>query len=186
LNDEGKRLLKIIGHSAIKMADLIDCLLKFSRLGRKEVIKVTIDMNFLIAEIVEGFETVQVNKDLRWKVGELLPAKGDKELLRQVLINLISNAIKYSSKREQPEIEIGCQIKNTEVTYYVKDNGAGFDMNHKDKLFGVFQRLHTESEFEGIGIGLAIVQRIVTRHGGTIWPEGEVDKGAAFYFSLPK
>jgi signal transduction histidine kinase len=185
LNGEGKHLLETIGRSATKMTNLIDCLLKFSSLGRKEVTKVSIDTNLLVAEIVGEFETAQLNKNLRWKVGELLPMNGDKELLRQVLINLISNAIKYSAKRDQPEIEIGCQFNDKVVTYYVKDNGAGFDMKYKDKLFGVFQRLHEDDEYEGIGIGLAIVQRIIARHGGTIWAEGEVDKGAAFYFSLP-
>ncbi|EMF83267.1 GHKL domain protein [Leptospira weilii serovar Topaz str. LT2116] len=111
---------------------------------------------------------------------------GDAELLKQVLINLISNAIKYSSKKENPKVEIGCLEKEKEVTYYVKDNGAGFSMQYVNKLFGVFQRLHENSEFEGIGIGLAIVQRIVLRHGGRVWAEGEVDQGATFYFSLPR
>jgi two-component system sensor histidine kinase/response regulator len=185
LNGEGKQLLHTIGQSAIKMTNLIDCLLKFSRLGRKEVTKVSVDMNILVAEIVDEIKTAQLNKNVRWKIGELLPVEGDKELLRQVLTNLISNAIKYSAKRDQPEVEIGCQLNHKLVTYFIKDNGAGFNMKYKDKLFGVFQRLHEDDEYEGIGIGLAIVQRIVTRHGGTIWAEGEVDKGATFYFSVP-
>jgi two-component system sensor histidine kinase/response regulator len=185
LNGEGRHLLKTIGQSATKMTVLIDSILKFSRLGRKEVTKASIDINLLVAEIVGEFEAAQANKNVRFKVGELSPVKGDRELLRQVLINLIANAIKYSAKRPQPEVEIGCELNGSVVTYYVKDNGAGFDMKNKDKLFGVFQRLHGDDEYEGIGIGLAIVQRIVTRHGGAIWAEGEVDNGAAFYFSLP-
>jgi signal transduction histidine kinase len=185
LNDEGKRLLYRIGKSATKMTTLIDCLLNLSKLGRTEMTKVGIDMNLLAAEIVEEFQTARSNDNLRWIVGELLPVKGDKELLRQVLLNLISNAVKYSAKKDKPEVEIGCQLNDKVVTYYVKDNGAGFNMKYKDKLFGVFQRLHKDDEFEGAGIGLAIVQRIITRHGGTIWAEGEVDNGAAFYFSLP-
>ena len=185
LNDEGKRLLYRIGRSASKMTNLIDCLLDLSKLGRKEMTKVSIDMNLLVAEMIEEFETAHLNEEFRWKVGELLPVIGDKELLRQVLLNLISNAIKYSAKRDKPEVEIGCQLNGEVVTYYVKDNGAGFNMKYKDKLFGVFERLHKDDEFEGVGIGLAIVQRIITRHGGTIWAEGEVDKGAVFYFSLP-
>lgn len=116
----------------------------------------------------------------------LLPIMGDAELLKQVLINLISNAIKYSSKKENPKVEIGCLEEEKEITYYVKDNGAGFSMQYVNKLFGVFQRLHENSEFEGIGIGLAIVQRIVLRHGGRVWAEGEVDQGATFYFALPR
>ena len=186
LNDEGKSLLCRIGKNAIKMTALIDCLLNLSTLGRKEMTKVSIDMNLLVAEIVEDYETAHLNENLRWKIGELLPVDGDKELLRQVWRNLISNAIKYSGKRDKPEVEISCQLNDTVVTYAVKDNGAGFNMKYKDKLFGVFQRLHKEEEFEGAGIGLTIVQRIIMRHGGTVWAEGEVDKGAVFHFSLPR
>ena len=120
-----------------------------------------------------------------WSIGNLLPTQGDTELLKQVFLNLLSNAVKYSSKKDKPEVELGSHADDKGVIYYVKDNGAGFNMDYKNKLFGVFQRLHLTSEFEGIGIGLAIVQRIVSRHGGRVWAEGEVDKGATFYFSLP-
>jgi two-component system sensor histidine kinase/response regulator len=185
LDDEGERMLNIIIESSSKMNGLIDSLLNFSRLGRGQLTKVIVDMNKLVSTIIEELETIQVNKNLRWNIRELSPAKGDAKLLKQVFFNLISNAIKYSAKKDNPEIEISCQLNPQEVTYYVKDNGAGFKMEYKNKLFGVFQRLHGDSEFEGTGIGLAIVQRIVVRHGGSVWGEGEVDKGATFYFSLP-
>jgi two-component system sensor histidine kinase/response regulator len=185
LDDEGKRILnKIIGN-ALKMNILIDSLLNFSRLGRKELTKVSIDINMLVAKAIEELKTEQLNKNLSWNIRELLPVDGDMELVKQVFLNLISNAIKYSSKKDKPEVEIGCELNHQEVTYYVKDNGAGFNMDYKDKLFGVFQRFHNTNEFEGVGIGLAIVQRIVVRHGGCVWAEAEVDKGATFHFSLP-
>jgi two-component system, sensor histidine kinase and response regulator len=119
-------------------------------------------------------------------VENLSPIKGDVNLIKQVWINLISNAVKFSSTRKKAEIIIGCQEKNGSCVYYIRDNGVGFDMKYVDKLFGVFQRLHTREAFEGTGIGLATVQRIVHRHGGRVWAEGEVDNGATFYFSLSK
>ena len=167
------------------MSRLIDSLLIFSKLGRKEITKVSMDINVLVAETIEELKAEQFNKNLNWNICELLPVKGDISLVKQVFLNLISNAIKYSAKKDMPEIEIGCELNHQEVTYYVKDNGAGFNMDNTNKLFGVFQRFHDASEFEGIGIGLAIVERIVVRHGGSVWAEAEVDKGATFYFSLP-
>ena len=184
-DDEGKRVLNKIIESSLKMSRLIDSLLNFSQLGRKEITKVSMDINVLVAETIEELKAEQFNKNLNWNICDLLPVKGDMLLLKQVFVNLISNAIKYSAKKDMPEIEIGCELNHQEVIYYVKDNGAGFNMEYKDKLFGVFQRLHDTTEFEGIGIGLAIVQRIVVRHGGCVWAEAEVDKGATFYFSLP-
>jgi len=185
LDDNGKLMLSKIIENTLKMSGLIDCILNFSRLGRKGVTKVCINMNALVAKISEGFKTELLNEKLTWNIRELLPANGNIELLTQVYLNLISNAIKYSAKKNKPEIEIGCQPEGERVTYYIKDNGAGFDMRYKDKLFGVFQRLHEYDEFEGIGIGLATVQRIVAQHDGLVWAEGEIDKGATFYFSLP-
>lgn len=185
LDDEGKRILNTIIENTLKMSNLIDSLLNFSRLGRKEMTKVDINMNLLVADTIKECKTEEVNKNTEWKIQELLPVNGDLHLLKQVFCNLISNALKYSSKKDQPEIEIGCQPAHDEITYYVKDNGTGFNMDYKDKLFGVFQRLHNDKDFKGIGIGLALVQRIVTRHGGRVWAEGKVNKGAAFYFSLP-
>jgi two-component system sensor histidine kinase/response regulator len=184
LDAESKRLLNSIIRNALKMSSLIDSLLNLSQLGRKEINKVTIDMNMLVAKILDEFKSDTFNESLNLITLELLPAEGDVELVTQVYVNLISNAIKYSSKKDKPEVEIGCQLNDKEVIYYVKDNGVGFDMNYENKLFGVFQRLHNVNEFEGIGIGLAIVQRIVVRHGGRVWAKAEVDKGATFYFSL--
>lgn len=166
------------------MGELIDDLLAFSRMGRKEVVRLPIDFNKLIEPIVTSRENM-AEKDMRITVNPLLPAQGDPALLLQVYINLISNAIKYSSKKETSEVEIGSFEKEDEYVYYVKDNGAGFDMQYVHKLFNVFQRLH-DDEFEGTGVGLAIVQRIVVKHGGKVWAEGKIDEGATFYFSLPK
>ena len=184
LDEEGKRQLHIIKHNAEKMGQLIDDLLSFSRLGRKEMQTTDINMN----ELVEG-ALIEINKTTthhaKIKIGQLHPLKSDYALMNQVMINLISNAIKYSSKKEAPVVEINSELAANEVIFAVKDNGAGFDMRYVDKLFGVFQRLHTADEFEGAGVGLAIVQRITNKHGGRAWAEGKVDKGATFYFSIP-
>ena len=184
LDDEGNRMLNTIIENTLKMSTLIDSLLNFSRLGRREMTKVNIDMNLLVTDTLKECSTGE-DKKTDWKIQELLPVKGDLHLMKQVFCNLISNAIKYSAKKDKPEIEIGCQPAGKEVIYYVKDNGAGFNMDYQNKLFGVFQRLHNDKDFKGIGIGLALVQRIITRHGGRVWAEGEIDKGATFYCSLP-
>ncbi|SFD88250.1 His Kinase A (phospho-acceptor) domain-containing protein [Chitinophaga sp. CF118] len=185
LNVDENRMLNKIWENALNMNNLIDCLLDFSRLGRKGVTKSSINMNELVMKAIEEFKAELVTKKISWNIREILPVKGNKELLTQVYINLISNAIKYSAKKDEPIIEIGCQVGDKEISYYVKDNGAGFDMDYKDKLFGVFQRLHLPGDFEGIGIGLAIVKRIIEQHSGRVWAEGETGKGATFYFSLP-
>lgn len=182
LDEEGERILGLVIENSVKMGSLIDSLLLLSKLGKKDMRKNPINMNELVNKILEEFQEDLKKGKLELKVKDLPPIMGDAELLKQVLINLISNAIKYSSKKENPKIEIGYLEKEKEITYYVKDNGAGFSMQYVNKLFGVFQRLHENSEFEGIGIGLAIVQRIVLRHGGRVWAEGEVDQGATFYF----
>ncbi len=184
LDEEGMRLLSVVKYNAKKMGTLIDDLLAFSRLGKKEVQKTNIDMN----ELAEG-ALLELNKSLEHKaevkIGKLHPVQADYALFDQVFINLISNAIKYSSKKEKPVIEIKSEQKNGEVIYSVKDNGVGFNMKYVHKLFGVFQRLHTMEEFEGTGVGLAIVQRIVNKHGGKIWAEAKPNEGAIFYFSVP-
>ncbi|MEG9328456.1 ATP-binding protein [Salinimicrobium catena] len=184
LEDEAQRLLNKIIRSALKMSNLIDSLLSLSRLGRNPASNRSVNMNALVQKVLRDFEKIQDQENIEIKVEHLPVAKGDQELLRQVYVNLISNALKYSSNRDNPIIEIGSSIKDGVVVYYVKDNGAGFNMDYKDKLFGVFQRLHGAQEFEGVGIGLAIVKRIINRHGGEVWAEGKVDRGASFYFTL--
>ncbi len=184
LNKEAKRYLSVIHHNALKMGSLIDDLLSFSRFGRKELNRTLIDMNFTVRSIIKE---INENQDHKAKINthELLPAFGDSILINQVWANLISNAIKYSSKKEQPEIEIGSYKDDSELIYFVRDNGAGFDMKYSHKLFGVFQRLHSENDFQGTGIGLAIVKRIVNRHNGRVWAESKVNEGSTFYFTLP-
>ena len=167
------------------MGLLIDDLLAFSRLGRKEVKTSRIDMEELVKDVISEIEhSTQHHAEV--KIHDLIDAFADISLLRQVWINLISNGIKYSGKKENPVVEIGSYIENSEVVYYVKDNGSGFDMKYAGKLFGVFQRLHNPADFEGTGIGLAIVQRIVTKHGGRVWADAKENEGATFFFTLPE
>ncbi|WP_207514000.1 hybrid sensor histidine kinase/response regulator [Longitalea luteola] len=185
ISEEARRMLKVIRNNAKKMGTLIDDLLSFSRMGRKEITRVNIDFNKLLEPIITDLKQT-APPGTKITIHALHNTQGDPALLSQVFINLISNAIKYSSKKETPEVEIGSNEKEDEIEFYVKDNGAGFDMQYAHKLFGVFQRLHSNDEFEGTGVGLAIVQRIVVKHGGKVWAEGKLDEGATFYFSLPK
>jgi signal transduction histidine kinase len=183
LDAEGLRLLAVIRSSSKKMGQLIDDLLSFSRMGRKPVDASIIDMNRLVddvwKEVSAGHDNVKLNK-------ETLPSVwGDRALLRQVLLNLLSNAIKYSGNNPSPVVGISAEKKADEYVYCVRDNGVGFDMRFYNKLFGVFQRLHTENEFPGTGVGLAIAQRVIVRHGGRIWADSKLGEYAAFYFSLP-
>ncbi|HZY80567.1 MAG TPA: ATP-binding protein [Cyclobacteriaceae bacterium] len=180
LNEEAKRLLTSVQRNATRMNTLIDDLLEFARLGRKSIERALLDMNALVAEVLE-----EQKSNAKITVDNLHPIRGDYALIKQVLVNLISNAIKYSSKKENPEVNITSRIENDMVVFSVKDNGAGFDMQFASKLFGVFQRLHKATEFEGTGVGLATVQRIIAKHGGSIHAEAEVDKGATFYFKIP-
>lgn len=185
LNDDARRLLGNIKYNSQKMGVLIDDLLDFSRLGRKEVRKAPVNMNDLVANVIAEMKSPGV--ELPPVEVETMPAiNADGALIRQVWVNLISNAVKYSSKSREPQVKVGAEETDKEVTYYVQDNGAGFDMRYVDKLFGVFQRLHDSSEFEGTGIGLAIVQRVIAKHKGRAWARGTIGKGATFYFSLPK
>ena len=184
LDGEGRRLLKEVQLNAKKMGVLIDNLLAFSRLGRKEVERATVDMTHLAElSIKEVEQTIAHHAAI--KLWPLIPAKADQTLIQNVLINLISNAIKYSEKKAAPFIEIRSKRSNGEVIYSVKDNGVGFDMEYKDKLFGVFQRLHSADEFPGTGVGLAMAKRIINKHRGRIWAEAKLNEGATFYFSLP-
>lgn len=184
LDKEGNRLLNVIKNRAKRMGQLIDDLLTFSKLGKKEIQKTNIDMNDLVQNVLQEISS-SVDHNARVKTGELLPIRADHSLMNQVLVNLISNAVKYSSRANDPMVEIESEEKNGEIIYSVKDSGVGFDMKYADKLFGVFQRLHTEKEFEGTGVGLAIVKRIVNKHGGNVWTKAKVDEGATFYFSIP-
>lgn len=183
LDDEGRRVLGVIRSSAAHMAQLIDDLLTFSRLGRKAPAKQPLDMESLVGEVVRelGLEKPTTKIELQ----TLPPAEADRSLLRQVWANLLANALKYSGKRADARVQIGGRLEPSERVYWVRDNGVGFDMRYAGKLFGVFQRLHASDEFPGTGVGLAIVQRVVTRHGGRVWAEGRPGEGACFYFSLP-
>jgi PAS domain S-box-containing protein len=185
LDDEGRRLLGVIRRSSQKMGVLIDDLLAFSHLGRKSISAVKTDMNALVNEVVEELGPAAGDIASHCEIGTLPDAWCDRALLRQVWVNLLSNALKYSGNRNPPAIRVAGHNGGAENVYSVSDNGAGFDMQYYDKLFGVFQRLHSEEEFAGTGVGLAIVQRVVTRHGGRVWAEGKVDAGATFYFALP-
>jgi signal transduction histidine kinase len=186
LDSEGKRVIRVIINNARRMGQLIDDLLDFSRIGRKEMIKTDFDIQVMVQEVVEELTEHRNGHPVRIEVLPLEPATGDFSMLRQVWVNLISNAIKYSGKKQEARIEIGSFHEPDKTCYYVKDNGVGFNMKYIDKLFGVFQRLHKSDEFEGTGVGLALVKRIVHRHGGSIWAEAKVGEGATFYFSLPK
>jgi signal transduction histidine kinase len=184
LDDEGRRLLGVVRQSSKHMAHLIDDLLRFSQLGRKPLALAPLDMQALAQEVVA--ELSPAHPKARIEVGPLPAAAGDRSLLRQVWTNLVSNALKYSSLRTLPYVEIGGRAEDSENVYWVRDNGAGFDMKYYEKLFKVFQRLHRAEEFEGTGVGLAIVQRVVSRHGGRVWAESGLGEGAVFRFAFPK
>ncbi|MEA3133251.1 MAG: hypothetical protein QOG17_1097 [Gammaproteobacteria bacterium] len=186
LDAEGRRYLAVIRDNGKRMGALIDDLLAFSRLGRMPVVSHEINVESLVREVVDEAANGHGEAAPRIEIGRLPPTLGDRGLLRQVWVNLISNAIKYSSKAARPCIEVSGQQNASENLYSIRDNGVGFDMGYADKLFGVFQRLHRADEFGGTGVGLAIVHRIVTRHGGRVWAEGKVNDGAVFSFSLPK
>jgi PAS domain S-box-containing protein len=186
LDAEARRYLSVIRDNSKRMGELIDDLLSFSRLGRLPVATQEIDIESLVHEVVDEALTVPLDPVPRVDIGRLPPAHGDRALLRQVWTNLISNAIKYSSKNAKPRIEVTGERSVAENWYSVSDNGVGFNMQYADKLFGVFQRLHHADEFSGTGVGLAIVHRVVTRHGGRVWAESRVDEGAVFSFTLPE
>ena len=186
LDEKGRRYLGIIQSSTKRMGQLIDDLLAFSRHGRAELRRGPVKLDELIAQIRQGFEADLAARRVVWDVAPLPILQGDTALLRQVFTNLLSNALKYSRQRAETRIEIGVQAGGSdEAVVFVRDNGAGFDMKYADKLFGVFQRLHQQDEFEGTGVGLATVRRIIQRHGGRVWAEGRVQEGATFYVALP-
>jgi len=185
LDDEALRYIDVIRGNSKRMADLIDDLLALSRLSRQVVSKAEVDMTQLVQEVIDEVRPQQGAETVKIELGALPPAKADRALLRQVWLNLLSNALKYSAKSPNPVIEVSGRQDSVDSIYSVKDNGVGFSMEYAGKLFGVFQRLHRPEEFSGTGVGLAIVQRLVTRHGGRVWAEGALNKGARFSFSLP-
>jgi len=184
-DEEEKRKFDLIVSNATKMNKLIDDLLAFSRVSRAELHRNRIDMNKVAQAAWEQQLILNPDINVDFKMHSLPDTFGDESLMLQVFHNFLSNAVKFTRRRKEPVIEVGGKSNRSEEIYYVKDNGAGFNMNYRHKLFGVFQRLHSESEYEGTGVGLAIVQRIIHRHGGRVWAEGKVGKGATFYFSLP-
>jgi len=185
LDETGLRYLNIISESSLEMGVLIDALLTFSRLSRTELQRSKINSNNLVARVLKTFSDELNGRKVEINVSELPDTNGDESLISQVWVNLISNALKYSRNTEKAVIDIGGKIESDQTIFFIRDNGAGFDMKYVQKLFGVFQRLHKARDFEGIGIGLANVNRIILRHGGACWAEGEVGAGATFFFSLP-
>ncbi len=186
LDDEGKRYLGLIRSNAHQMGQLIDDLLNFSRLSRVAMTEARIDMAALARTVFDEVRALEPGRPIELGIGPVPAAVADPSLVRQVLRNLLSNAVTFTRPRPQAVVEFGWLPGGEKATYFVRDNGVGFDMKYVGKLFGVFQRLHPMAEFEGTGVGLALVQRIVARHGGRVWAEGVVDQGATFYFTLPR
>jgi len=182
--EAGRKYLERIRNGGQQMGQLIDDLLAFSRLSRQPMNRYKVDNVKLVQNVLEELKPQREGRQIEIRVGDLPPCYGDSALLKQVWVNLLSNAIKYSRGREPAVVEIGCVCEGEKNTYFVRDNGTGFDMQYAHKLFGVFQRLHRADEFEGTGVGLAIVQRIIHRHGGRVWAEGVAGKGATFHFTL--
>jgi len=178
--------LQTIRSGAQKMGQLIDDLLTFSRLSRLPLSKSAVDTGKLVRSVLGELNSKQKGRQIDVRISDLEPCQADPALLKQVWVNLLSNALKYTGKREAAVIEIGCAREKGQNVYFVRDNGTGFDMQYAHKLFGVFQRLHRAEDYEGTGVGLAIVQRVIHRHGGRIWAESELNSGATFYFTLEK
>jgi PAS domain S-box-containing protein len=185
LDAEGRRLLNVVRDSTVKMGRMIDDILSFSRVGRTEMASDRVDMEALVGRTIKDLETVVAGRTVNFKIGKLVPARGDGAMLQRVWANLLDNAVKYTGKTAEAEISVGSEPGASETIYFVRDNGAGFDMQYVGRLFGAFQRLHGD-DFPGTGIGLAVVKRIVTRHGGRVWAEGKLNEGATFYFALPR
>jgi signal transduction histidine kinase len=186
LPEGGRRYLQTIREGAQRMGALIDDLLTFARLNRQELNKRAIDTGRLVRDALDELGSPWPDRQVEILVGDLPASSGDPALLKQVWLNLLSNALKYTRKRDKAVVEIGCMKTSGTDTFFVRDNGTGFDMRYADKLFGVFQRLHRAEDYEGTGVGLAIVQRIVHRHGGRVWADAAIDRGATFYFTLEK
>jgi light-regulated signal transduction histidine kinase (bacteriophytochrome) len=177
----------VIRSNARRINLLIDDLLTFSRISRAHMSMFNVNMDDLVREAWTDLQSLYPNRPMGVKVNPGLPSgKGDRALIKQVLNHILSNAVKFTKVHEETLVEVGGAEKGNEIIYYIKDNGIGFDMTYHERLFGVFQRLHTDEEYEGTGVGLALVKRIIHRHGGRVWAEGEVDRGACFYFTLTK
>jgi hypothetical protein len=183
--EEARRLLGMVVSSTEQMGRLVEDLLRLSRLGREPLSKQPVNVVALVREVMAGLDKDKGDRSVDVQIGELPGCAGDYALLKQVFINLLSNALKFTRQKENARVEVGFQEQNGERVYFVRDNGAGFDMQYADKLFRVFQRLHRAEDFEGTGVGLSIVHRIIQRHGGRVWAEGRPDEGATFYFTLP-
>lgn len=186
LDQEGRRLVSAIVKKTVGMAALIDDLLNFSKNSRQELSVQTIDMTPLVRELIEKFTGNGLATQVEFRVAELPQARGDRAMVAQALENLIANAVKFSSRAEHPVVEVGWYERDHEQVFFVKDNGIGFDMKYASAIFGVFERLHSSEEYEGSGVGLAIVEQVITRQGGKVWAAAESGTGATFYFSLPK
>jgi light-regulated signal transduction histidine kinase (bacteriophytochrome) len=185
LDADGLRLIQVVRDGVDKMAHLIDDILAFSRAARREMTESAIDMTGLVQATLSTLAPAMEDRNIKVKVVPLPQMRGDREMMQRVWMNLLDNAIKFTAHTENALIEVGSYAEAENTVYFVKDNGAGFDMSYVDKLFGVFQRLHAAEDFPGTGAGLAIVKRIVVRHGGRVWAEGKVNEGATFYFALP-
>jgi PAS domain S-box-containing protein len=183
-NDDAKRKFDLIRSNTQMMGKLIDDLLSFSRLGRLELNMSKLDMESLVNDIWMELQIINPDRRIDFKIKNIPPVRGDRTLIKQVYSNLLSNAVKYTKFKDKAYIETGGYLEGNKNIYYIKDNGIGFDMKYYDKLFGVFQRLHSTDDYEGTGVGLAIVQRIIHRHGGRVWAKGKVEEGATFYFTL--
>jgi light-regulated signal transduction histidine kinase (bacteriophytochrome) len=183
LSEEPREYLQLVRDNTVQMGRLVDDLLKFARLGRQPMSKRRVPTGTIIEQVVRDLRQQADGRSIRVAIGELPSISGDPTLIKQIFVNLIENAFKYTRMRAEALIEIGARDIGGEQVFFVRDNGAGFDMQYADKLFGVFQRLHRAEDFEGTGVGLAIVQRIVQRHGGRIWAEAAIDRGATFYFT---
>ena len=189
MDDKSEHYLKVISSASKDMGQLIDDLLSFSRMGKNQIENSKVDLNIIIKDIITALQPDMKDREVHWNISELPTVKGDVNMIRLVFVNLISNALKFTRLKSPAMIEIGSEldteIKN-HVIIYIKDNGAGFDMQYKEKLFCVFQRLHSHRDYEGTGIGLANVKRIIQRHGGRVWADGVTGEGAVFYVTLPK
>jgi two-component system, sensor histidine kinase and response regulator len=185
-DDDTRSRFDVIRSSTLVMGQLIDDLLAFSRMGKQEITLTKLDMGDLFMDAWAELKLANAGRSMRLEIGGMPPVEGDRGLMKQVAINLLSNAVKFTKYLDDARIEAGAFDRDNEIVFFVKDNGAGFDMQYQEKLFGVFQRLHRADEFEGTGVGLAIVQRIIHRHGGRVWAESEIDRGACFYFTMQK